>query len=506
MTDDAHSQFIDGLRVTAEHLQHLQDRLHESVIDLRRTVGLKRIAWGLHATLDGGSVKLDPGCAFAPSGIRLFVDASLNLGIPTLPARIVLRANNADKVALRVAGTPTLITQLTTALLEADDGSPIGDDALVIATISTVDDTMTLVQDANLFVATGRHSHSGNHFQDEQGRWHFDGPKLSGVKGDKGDPGAPGLQGDKGDKGDPGAPGLQGDKGDKGDPGAPGLQGDKGDKGDPGAPGLQGDKGDKGDPGAPGLQGDKGDKGDPGAPGLQGDKGDKGDPGAPGLQGVKGDKGDPGAPGLQGVKGDKGDPGAPGLQGDKGDKGDPGAPGLQGVKGDKGDPGAPGLQGVKGDKGDPGAPAQLDWPFINRVNWRQGAQLKINEAQQLINRLQINLSNTINPVLIEANQPQVVQVWFEPNNPEPGAPLPILTLHGIQKFSATVINWSCNDNADLVARSFIRGGRLLIRVHVSHLYDIDKRPFSPSLDALTGIDYPHVPGGVWESWVFVLAG
>ncbi|MBK7302406.1 MAG: collagen-like protein [Saprospiraceae bacterium] len=43
----------------------------------------------------------------------------------------------------------------------------------------------------------------------------------SGLKGDKGDPGAIGAKGDKGDKGDPG---IVGPKGDKGDPGADGLK------------------------------------------------------------------------------------------------------------------------------------------------------------------------------------------------------------------------------------------------------------------------------------------
>lgn len=160
--------------------------------------------------------------------------------------------------------------------------------------------------------------------------------KISGAKGDKGDPG------EKGDKGDPGTPGAQGPKGEKGDPGA------QGEKGDPGAPGA------KGDPGTPGAKGDKGDpgeKGEPGADGAMGEPGAKGDPGTPGAQGPQGEKGDPGP---QGPKGDKGDPGA---QGEKGDKGDPGAdgakgdPGTPGAKGDKGDPGTP---GAKGDKGDPG--------------------------------------------------------------------------------------------------------------------------------------------------------
>jgi len=46
MAEDARTQFVDGLRVSAEHLQHLQDRLRESVLDVRNAIGLGRVAWG----------------------------------------------------------------------------------------------------------------------------------------------------------------------------------------------------------------------------------------------------------------------------------------------------------------------------------------------------------------------------------------------------------------------------------------------------------------------------
>src|SRR6185503_13798192 len=300
MANDGRTQFLDGLRVTADHMQHMQDRLREAIVDLRRTVGLGRIAWGLHVETNDGAVSIQPGVAFAPSGVRLNIDAPASVNIPdgVGPWRVVLRAEESDRESLRVGNQATLIALTTTPSVETDDDSEIGPDALEIASITKKNAGFKAEQDSALFVAAGNHSHSGNFVQDEFGHWHYDGPKLAGKAGDKGD------EGEKGDKGDRGEPGEPGAKGDKGDPG------EKGDKGDRGEAGQAAAKGDKGDPGA------KGDKGDPGA------KGDKGDPG------LKGDKGDPSS------KGDKGDPGA------KGDKGDPG------VKGDKGDPGA------KGDKGD----------------------------------------------------------------------------------------------------------------------------------------------------------
>ena len=40
MATDARAQFLDGLRVTPEHLTHLQDRLYEAIHDLRRAYRL----------------------------------------------------------------------------------------------------------------------------------------------------------------------------------------------------------------------------------------------------------------------------------------------------------------------------------------------------------------------------------------------------------------------------------------------------------------------------------
>ena len=65
----------------------------------------------------------------------------------------------------------------------------------------------------------------------------------------------------------------------------------KGEKGDTGAQGPQGEKGEKGDTGAQGPQGEKGEKGDTGAQGPQGEKGEEGDTGAPGKDGADGANG-----------------------------------------------------------------------------------------------------------------------------------------------------------------------------------------------------------------------
>jgi len=95
---------------------------------------------------------------------------------------------------------------------------------------------------------------------------------------------------------------------------------------------IPGPKGEKGDPGRDGLDGDtivgpKGEKGDPGGPGadstVAGPAGERGQPGAdstvPGPAGVPGERGPAGADST--VPGPKGDPGEPGARGPQGETG-----------------------------------------------------------------------------------------------------------------------------------------------------------------------------------------
>ncbi len=175
-------------------------------------------------------------------------------------------------------------------------------------------------------------------------------------------------------------------KGEKGDTGAQGIQGEKGEKGDTGAQGIQGEKGEKGDTGAQGIQGEKGEKGDTGEQGIQGEKGEKGDTGAQGIQGEKGEKGDTGAQGIQGEKGEKGDTGAQGIQGEKGNKGDTGEQGIQGEKGEKGDTGAQGIQGIKGDN------AIIGYAMYSGNSRNGRSELEFSEISKS-NNFTVNLNN-----------------------------------------------------------------------------------------------------------------
>lgn len=244
MADDPGTRFEAGMRVTADHLQHVQDRLQEAVRDLRQVVGFAHIAWGLRTAVAAGKVVLTPGVAFTPGGVRLSIDSTVALDVPVAAGtyRLVLRAINHDVEVLRLDGHPTLVNLEVTAAIEADAGTPPAGDALAIAAV-TRGAGLTVTQDDALFTTRSVHGHTGAHLQDASGRWYWDGVALDrrGDPGPLGPPGPPGPQGTPGLDGALGPVGPVGPRGADGAPGAPGLTGAPGPTGPRGAVGPPGD-------------------------------------------------------------------------------------------------------------------------------------------------------------------------------------------------------------------------------------------------------------------------
>lgn len=502
MANDARTQFIDGLRVTADHLQHVQDRLREAVLDVRNAFGLGRIAWGLRATLNGTSVDVTPGVAFARSGVRLAVDSALTIALPAdgTSLAVVLRAVHADREPLRFNGLPTLLTLETHAEVGAP---PAADDldTLVIAAIARHDGALSITQDDALFVAVGTHMHTGTHVQDSEGRWHYDGAAIASV-------GTPGPQGPPGDPGAPGADGAVGPKGDTGDigpAGPPGATGDAGVTGPAGPTGPTGLQGPAGPDGAQGPPGPKGDAGPPGATGPAAPPGETGPAGPTGQSGPQGSKGDRGDVGATGAKGDAGQPGAKGDRGDvgpQGPKGDAGPPGIPGPTGSKGDMGATGATGPQGSAGQ----IDQDWGVVKRVSWPHDQTLTVSSATTLLRQgLQLTLSRSVDTSQQE-KPPNIIEVWFQSNpSATPIAsdtPLPIVSMFGTLKVTPQTIVWTPVTSAEGF-KSMMRPGRVLIRVHIGALIDAKKRQFSATLAPLLGFEGLVLSGGVFESWFLV---
>jgi collagen triple helix repeat protein len=257
------TEFFDGLRVTAQHLNHLETTVQQAVKDLRRVVGYGQIGAGLRLVVadDGHSVTLSPGLALTPDGRRLSLDEGAALTIPdgAGPFTVALRAATHEDPTAVVDGKPTIVFADTGVEVTAD--APAASlDLLVVGTVSRAGDgTLSATQDEALFAAPGRHGHTGTFFQDVGGWWRFDGPLLAGGGGG-GPAGPPGPQGPAGPQGDPGPAGPAGPQGPAGELGAQGPAGPRGDpgpKGDTGAAGAQGAQGPQGPQGVQGPAGDE---------------------------------------------------------------------------------------------------------------------------------------------------------------------------------------------------------------------------------------------------------
>ncbi len=282
MTDAPGTRFVDGLRVTPAHLNHLQTVADAAITDLRRVVGRDRIALGFRLLVDGGDVVLTPGVGFTRSGLAVRRDEQVTLSLPDGTDEVVVGVHAVvrEDDATMFGAVATIVDVLSEVVAPADAADP---DTLVVGTVRR-DPELATVQDPARFVPAQSHAHSGTWRQDDEGLWLYDGAPIDlgdveGTQGPPGDPGPQGPPGEQGPKGDKGNTGTKGDAGPAGDAGPKGDQGDQGPKGDPGDQGPQGDQGPKGNPGGQGPKGDQGDQGPKGDQGAQGPKGDQGPPG-----------------------------------------------------------------------------------------------------------------------------------------------------------------------------------------------------------------------------------
>src|SRR6185295_18064223 len=109
-----------------------------------------------------------------------------------------------------------------------------------------------------------------------------------------------------------------------------------------------------------------------------------------------------------------------------------------------------------------------------KINWRHGDVIPASALSSM--RLVLTIDKTLSGASRD-NTRAPVQIWFEPDGKGPAA---LAVLHGRVDYTATDVRWALLDDPDLVGRMAITGGRVLIRVHCSNLFDVDGLPVSAS--------------------------
>jgi hypothetical protein len=133
---------FDGLRVSTEHVDHLQDSMRSSVAELREAVGLGRIVRPFAVTPDGdGAVVVGPGLAFDSRGERLTLDDPLRAEIEVPAGSDVgyLCLVHEDVEDGEVEGQPTLVFD-SVGVVVRDALPGAGDEALAVARLVRTED------------------------------------------------------------------------------------------------------------------------------------------------------------------------------------------------------------------------------------------------------------------------------------------------------------------------------------------------------------------------------
>jgi len=172
------TRFQAGMRVSREHLDHLQDVLHEAIRGLRETGGSGRIVFGLRVTaVEADGVKVEPGYAVDGSGRPISLTAETPVAVDWGDAATChLAIRHALRSGGLVRGVPTLLFD-DAAIDVRRDGPPYDDGALPFARLDRDDATVTVTQRGDWYLPPLQHRHSGT-FVERDGRWRYDGDPL----------------------------------------------------------------------------------------------------------------------------------------------------------------------------------------------------------------------------------------------------------------------------------------------------------------------------------------
>jgi hypothetical protein len=138
-----HIKVFDGLRITTEHVNHLQGAMHSALQEIRGILGLGQVYQGFEVSADdSGSITISPGLAFDGQGNRLVCDEPKTLPVSFGPGEkdkfVCLKYDQIEDG--QVEGQFTIIWDSCAPILRSAPPDP-KDNLIPIAKLSKGDQT-----------------------------------------------------------------------------------------------------------------------------------------------------------------------------------------------------------------------------------------------------------------------------------------------------------------------------------------------------------------------------
>jgi hypothetical protein len=178
--DEGRVRFLDGMRVTIEHMEHLQALWLSAAVQLRKAIGTGKVSYGLRVEpAPDNKVKVGSGLAFDRKGHPLALEeereVALDFGVSKTLYLTLVYAQRSGGI---VNGVPTLVFNELKIVTRAD-APPYTDDAVVFAELQGGDGAVSVVQRGEWYMPPLDHGHSGEFKLDAGLRWRYDGHALA---------------------------------------------------------------------------------------------------------------------------------------------------------------------------------------------------------------------------------------------------------------------------------------------------------------------------------------
>ena len=179
MTDQAKVIFYDGQRVGREDLEYLQENLLQNMQYLQFSMGQPGIVWGLKVTgNDNSTINISEGLAFDAFGRSIVLSEPATLTINLADSSLIVCVKYISKVKAEQNGQPTLIANdFQFAIYAESDVDYL--QQIPVAKIMPRAEGYDVIQMGEWYIPPNNASHSGNFFEDEFGRWRYDGSPVS---------------------------------------------------------------------------------------------------------------------------------------------------------------------------------------------------------------------------------------------------------------------------------------------------------------------------------------